>query len=131
LAGPRSKRQINEAKPMFYFYFVQKTSQANAAQWWFSSASSPNEFALVKLTENEDNREMVVASSNRYEHSTGISDKQKVEFTYQQIAEGIYQVTPLTLEAGEYCFVYTGAVPNIYSNNKVFDFGIDVPQGGK
>jgi hypothetical protein len=125
LSGANSRRQIKHTKPKFYFYFNGQTNQMASELWWFNSASSPNEFALVKLTENRDNREMVVATSNAYGHSIGIDEKQKIDFDYEQVSDGIYKVSPKnSLEVGEYCFIYTGSVPTTYSNNKVFDFGI-------
>ncbi len=83
-------------------------------------------FALIKLTEHKSSREMTVGSSNSYGSSVGIDEKQKIEFDYHKIAEGVYKFKPKnTLENGEYCFIYTGTVPTVQSNNLVFDFSID------
>lgn len=132
LSGTNSRRQIPEARPVFYFYFDLNTTRISPSLWWFNSAASPNEFALLMFKQNDDNREMVVATSNSYSHNIGIDEKQKIEFKYEQVAEGIYKVVPAEpLEKGEYCFVYTGSVPTTYSNNKVFDFGINVPSSRK
>ena len=123
LSGPESRRQISESSPTFYFYFYT----ANGVQLLFASGSTPNEFALVKLIERDNSRDMIVGSANYYENNTGIDNKQRVDFDYVQLASGVYKVVPKEpLERGEYCFIYTGAVPTSYSNNKVFDFGIDV-----
>jgi hypothetical protein len=114
LSGAHSRRQISHTKPRFYFYF-------NA-----TNTISPNEFALVKLTEKKTGRTMVVGSSNSYGQSIGVNEKQKVDFNYDQVAEGVYKVYPKQpLEDGEYCFLYTGSAPTLFSENKVYDFGIN------
>ena len=51
--------------------------------------------------------------------SEGIPEKDKINFDFTPISEGIYKVTFKTpLQAGEYCFVFASAT------SKVFDFGI-------
>ncbi len=123
LSGSESRRQISESSPTFYFYFAT----ANGKQLLFASGSTPNEFALIKLIDKDNCREMVVGSSNFYENSIGIDDRQRIDFDYELVSSGIYKVVPKDpLERGEYCFIYTGAVPTSFSNNKVFDFGINV-----
>jgi hypothetical protein len=124
LSGEESRRKIKDTVPVFYFYF-DTIAQGNNANWWFSSSTSPNEFALVKLRKTKNTREMTVGKSNAYGQSSGIDEKQKIAFTYEAISPGVYKIVPAkALESGEYCFVYTGATPTIYSNNKVFDFSI-------
>lgn len=71
---------------------------------------------------------MTVGSSNAYGASLGIDERDKVSFNYDLVADGIYKVYPLDpLETGEYCFIYTGAAPTMFSNNKVYDFSITEP----
>lgn len=130
LGGSNSRRQIMETKPTFFFYFQENGNDNmmhGAANWWFATATSPNEFALVKCNEKDASREIEVGESNYYGSQTGINEKQKIAFDYEQIAEGVYKVVPkFQLEKGEYCFIYTGAIPTAggYLNDKVFDFGI-------
>jgi len=82
----------------------------------------------VQLKEKNDSRQMIVGASNRYGHESGISEKQKVDFAYDQIADGVYKVYfKEPLDAGEYCFIYTGAAPVQGFRNKVYDFGISEP----
>ena len=124
IAGADSRLKIMQASPVFYFYF-ENTNNSNSDNWFFATASSPNEFALVKLTEKSKNREMIIASSGAYVESSGIPDKDKVQFDYVEEAEGVYKVFfNKPLKDGEYCFLYASTVPNRFSNNKVFDFGI-------
>ena len=124
LAGAKSHLQINEDSPVFYFYF-EKNSNSNDDNWFFASATSPNEFVLVLLDENKDSREMIIGTSNAYGSSTGVPNKIKVPFDYSEVSDGIYKVTfKQPLIKGEYCFLYTSSTPSRFNNNKVFDFGV-------
>ncbi|MCO6490032.1 MAG: hypothetical protein J5I98_16595 [Phaeodactylibacter sp.] len=124
LAGSDSRLQIQEVNPEFYFYFEANTN-AYSDNWFFATATSPNEFVLVRLDEKKNSREFVVAKANAFGGSTGIPDKEKVPFNYEEAAPGIYKVTfEPALEQGEYCFLYASSMPSQYSNDKVFDFGV-------
>lgn len=128
ISGGDSKLQINDLFPTFYFYF-ENNANPMINNWWFAIATSPNEFALVKLIEKKDSRSFQtgkVSSGGGYSGaSSGIPEKVKVPFDYTEIAEGIYSVTfKQPLKSGEYCFVYASEAPGRYSNNKIFDFGI-------
>ncbi len=115
LSGPHSRRQIPHTKPRFYFYLDP------------ASNMSPNEFSLVRMKERTDSRQIIVSSGNAYGSDVGISEKQKVDFSYDQVADGIYKVyAKEPLEGGEYCFIYTGSAPQLFSKDKVYDFGIDI-----
>lgn len=124
LSGAKSRLQINSTTPVFYFYF-ENNANPNTDNWFFATATSPNEFVCVKLKERKDSREMEVGSANAYGSSSGIPNEIKVAYDYEQVAEGIYKVTfKKPLEQGEYTFLYASDTPTRYSNNKVFDFGI-------
>ena len=124
LSGSESRLQIVEVNPVFYFYFETNTNPYTD-NWFFATATSPNEFALVLLDEKKNRREFVVAKANVYGGSTGIPDKEKVPFNYEELAPGIYKVTfEGALERGEYGFLYASSMPSHYSNDKVFDFGV-------
>ncbi len=113
LSGAHAHREIPHSKPKFYFYLNN------------SNVGSPNDFALVKLKEKRNTREMTIASANSYGASIGIDDKEKIDFNYERIADGIYKVyAKEPMDIGEYCFVYIGAVPGIFSGYKVYDFSI-------
>lgn len=126
LSGSKARKQIHDVPQVFYFYFEKSQNTLNnSSNWWFTSASSPNEFALVKLNEKKDSRELTTGKSNGYGSSTGIGEKQKIPFDYKEMGESIYKVTlKEDIKAGEYCFMFTGAIPSMYTNDKVFDFGI-------
>lgn len=125
LAGEDSRLQIQEAQPEFYFYF-DKTRESRWNNWLFVEASSPNEFGLVKFKVKRDSREAVIGMANAYGGSSGINNKVKVDYLYEQVAEGIYRVYfEEPLKKGEYCFVYASSTPSRFDNDKVFDFGIE------
>lgn len=110
--------------PVFYFYF-ERSADRNPDSWFFAAATSPNEFVLVKLNENKNNRELVVGNVNAYGGTSGVPEKMKIQFDYVKVSEGIYKVTfKQPLVKGEYCFLYANATPTSFSNDKVFDFGI-------
>jgi len=120
LAGAKSKQQIDEQNPVFYFYF---NTENNSKADWFEGAASPNEFALVKVIEKKDQRLFKVGGSSSFSYgsheSQGIPEKTKISFEFNEISEGIYKVTFKTLlQPGEYCFVFASEA------GKVFDFGI-------
>jgi hypothetical protein len=126
LDGKDARLQLNDKNPVFYFYFdATGGSISQTSNWWFSTATSPNEFLLVKLSINEKTREVTTGSTNIIGSSIGVDDKNKATFQIEKISSGIYKVFFDEPLSGEYCFMYSGSVPNGYTNmNKVFDFGI-------
>lgn len=111
LQGLKSRQQIKSPSPLFYFYSDQVFK------------SSPNEFALVRLTCSKDTREVVVSKSNQYASVTGISDNDKQSFSYKEVSDGVFMLyVTKPLPPGEYGFIYTGFSPILM--NRAFDFGI-------
>lgn len=120
ISGEKSKQQIIESDPTFYFYF--NPVQSNKADW-YEGAASPNEFSLVRMIEKRDKRLFKVASGSSFSYgshaSAGIPEKTKIDFQFDEIGEGIFRVTfKRPLAPGEYCFVFAAEM------SKVFDFGI-------
>lgn len=126
LDGTSSHRQIEEQKPEFYFYFdLTKNSLNQASNWWFSTATSPNEFILVNFTVKKRSRDVETGSANILGSSTGVADKNKIPFKFDKIAPGIYKVYFDKPISGEFCFMYAGSVPQGFEAiNKVYDFGV-------
>lgn len=132
LSGDKSNFQIDENNPSFYFYFDKSASNnfaTNGMQtFFFASASSPNEFLLVKFATTKKSREVITGSWSSYEGmSSGIDDKNKVPFKYEKISQGVYRVyTEQPLKKGEYCFMYAGGTVTYGSAplQKVYDFGV-------
>jgi hypothetical protein len=133
ISGSLSRLQISEAKPVFYFYF-ERNNNPYADNWWFATATSPNEFVLVKLDQTKESRIIEIGSSTSIGgfgggNGSGIPEKTKIQFSYDQVSDGIYRVSfQQDLKPGEYCFVYASDTPSRFSNNKVFDFGIPKTQ---
>jgi hypothetical protein len=110
----------------FYFYFDAATTQnISLTNWWFSLATSPNEFTLLKLDKKKNSREFKTAKTDSYTYQSGIDEDQKVQFTFEEVKPGIFKVkTKGSLKDGEYSFIYSATVPSQYSNDKMFDFSV-------
>lgn len=132
LSGGKANLQVGIARPNFYFVFDKSSKgNLNTTPTWFASATSPNEFVLVKLSlsSNKKSREVVTGSYNSYEGlSNGIEDSQKAPFSYEKIGQGIYKIYFKDgMPNGEYCFLYAGSAAMYGSTPvyKVFDFGVN------
>lgn len=113
----------------FFFYFVPQEDQAfkmGASNWWFRSATSPNEFVLVKLDVKKGQRELVIGKVNAYAGSSSSVDaKAIIAVNIESIDDYTFKVTPVEpLDKGEYCFFYQGMIPSGSNNQSVFDFSI-------
>jgi hypothetical protein len=134
LAGEHAKLQVNEARPVFYFYFELKNAGlSGSGNQWLSSATSPNEFVLIRMESKKNSREVTVGQFNVFGAQGGALDKYTTQFDYEKLASGVYKVTPKeNLANGEYCFFYGGAAPQATygmvaaGSPKVFDFGVRV-----
>ena len=134
LAGEHAKLQVDEPRPAFYFYFELKNAGlSGSGNQWLSSATSPNEFVLIKMESKKNSREVTVGEFNAFGAQGGALDKYITQFDYEKLASGVYKVTPKgNLADGEYCFFYGGAAPQATygmaaaGSPKVFDFGVRV-----
>ena len=126
LDGISSRMQIEEQKPEFYFYFdITKKSLSQTSDWWFSAATSPNEFILVNFTVKRKSRDVETGSASIMGSSSGVADKNKIPFKFDKVAPGIYRVYFEKPISGEFCFMYAGSVPSGFTAiNKVYDFGV-------
>jgi hypothetical protein len=130
IPNPTARVEAIGRRPTFYFYFNQSSALASLADFstGFSlSASSPNEFSLVRLQRKGDHREAVIGSIGFASAKSGISDKARVAFTYDDVAPGVFKVTPSEdLPPGEYGFVYSVATGvGAASIARIFDFSVD------
>ena len=128
LAGGNSKMQLNDKSPVFYFYFGNNST---GDSWFTASATSPKEFILIKLHERNKYRWVETASTivvlTSVTTKTGIPERDKINFDYTQVSEGIYKVTfKQPLDKGEYSFMYANQTPSKSSNVNLFDFGISI-----
>lgn len=137
LPGVNSNNELKTSSPEFTFIFDPSTTEVDNLQntqgnqpgffnWWFKTASSPNEFVLVKLTvkERKNLREVIVGKSSWITSSSGIDPKYALNFEIEELEGNKFRVTPDALEPGEYCFIYQGQVPQGRENQSVFDFSI-------
>ncbi len=113
----------------FIFYFVPQDDQSfkmGASNWWFRSATSPNEFVLVKLDVKKGQRELSTGKVNVYAGATSSVDaKAIIAVNIEAVNDHTFKVTPVEpLAKGEYCFFYQGMIPSGNTNQSVFDFSI-------
>jgi len=137
LRDAHAKLQIENPRPVFYFYFeVQNAGLSSSGNTWGSSSTSPNEFVLVKTEVKKNSRELVVGEFNAFGGQSGTLDKYVVPFDYEKLAPGVFKVWPkVDLKDGEYAFFYGGSAPlatygffGAGGSPKVFDFGIKIPR---
>lgn len=137
LPGIHSNNVLSTSSPEFTFIFDPSASDVDNMQnnqgadtgifnWWFRTASSPNEFVLVRLTvkDRKNLREVVTGKNSWISSSSGIDPKYALNFNIETLEGHKFKVTPDALEPGEYCFIYQGAVPQGRDNQSVFDFSI-------
>ncbi|NNJ89530.1 MAG: hypothetical protein HKP53_09015 [Eudoraea sp.] len=137
LPGTKSNNVLSTSSPEFTFIFDPSVTDVDNMQnnqggetgifnWWFRMASNPNEFVLVRLTvkERKNLREIITGKNSWITSSSGIDPKYALNFNIETIEGNKFKVTPDTLEPGEYCFIYQGAVPQGRDNQSVFDFSI-------
>jgi len=126
--GTESPLKIYNEQPKFMFVFNNEYENAkDIIASYFNQASSPNEFMLLQMTKRTNSREFVTGSANSFSHSTGVDEKVVAQFEIKDLGNGAFEVSPTkNLEAGEYCFMFAGSVPNVYSAQatKVYDFSI-------
>ncbi len=121
LSGGSAALQIDDARPVFYFYFEVKSSGLSSSS---SYTTNPNEFVLVRFNAKANAREVTVSQANAFGIQSGAMDKSSRAFNYEKIAPGVYKVTPQAdLAEGEYGF-YNGAGAGPSGGAKIFDFGI-------
>ncbi|MEZ4757670.1 MAG: hypothetical protein R2817_12650 [Flavobacteriales bacterium] len=126
VSGAQARAQLPTARE-FYFYFNQQNAafdQSSIAFYGFQQATSPNEFTLARLDDASGARELEMGSANSFSSEFGIDEKHTRSFGIEQLAPGIYKVTPEGLEMGEYCFVYAGASSYGQGAHKLYDFGV-------
>ncbi len=124
IRGKSANIQVSTARPEFYFLFSREYGNAGAVMSGFSgyAATSPAEFMMISMKIKENSREATLGEMGAFSASTGASDKDIREFSFEKIRPGFYKVTPkVDLATGEYCFYYAG---NAGAGNKVFDFGV-------
>lgn len=129
LNNAQSTNIIKNPRPEFTFIFATQGGDAfsiDPSNWWFFSASTPNQFVLAKLNSKKNKRELVTGKVNVYAGTNiGVDEKSIIPFNIEIVNDYEYIVTTKQpLQNGEYCFFYQGSVPQGVINQSVFDFSI-------
>jgi hypothetical protein len=139
IPGKQARIIAQVPRPTFYFYFDQANRSlsdgATSTLWAAGSVTSPSEFSLVRFDVKKDRREAKVGKINVAGGQSGVMDKDRVLFDYNEISPGVFAVTPAAdLPVGEYGFIYSvsaGSGPGLSGvgaqTTRVFDFSI--PEG--
>lgn len=124
LSGQNASLQLDNRRPVFYFYFEVKNAGLSSNTYY---ATSPNEFVLVQLDIKTNTREVIVSQANAFGAQSGTMDKASRALKIEKLGPGVYKVTPQEdLAEGEYGFYNAGgAGPS--GGAKIFDFGIKHP----
>lgn len=134
IPGEAARETARKPDPVFYVYLdsVAGGSTGTFATGFGATLQSPNEFTLVKLTEKKGRREARIGKLNIGGAKAGVMDKDQIAFSYEQIAPGIFKVTPdMPLKPGQYGFVFAvsgGAGPGlsgVAGGARVFAFGVE------
>ena len=127
IPNPAARAQTTDRRPVFYFYFDQSSPLAAMSQFGSSfglAASSPNEFSLVRFDQKRNHREATVGSFNIGGMKSGVSDKARVPFSYEDVAPGVFKVAPSAdLQPGQYGFVISMSA-GAGMAARIFDFSV-------
>jgi hypothetical protein len=92
------------------------------------TVSNPNQFALLKLDQKKDSREVVIGTIGFASASTGSEAKAEIAFKSEKLRAGVYRVIPtVNMEPGEYCFV-SASPGGAAGAADIFDFSINPNQ---
>lgn len=125
-----SSNKVNNDNVVFIFQFDKNSkSELGSGNWWFKTASSPNEFVLTQLTslDGKNQRELVTGKVSALGGSQiGIDTKNTIPFSIEDLGNGKFKVVSKNkLEPGEYCFFYQGSTPaGGFNNQSIFDFSV-------
>ena len=128
---PNEHAKVNAAtRPTFYFFFDQ-SNDAQATNAWASGAnisvSSPAEFSLIRLMEKKGRREARVGSANIGGAKTGVMDKDRIAFDYNEVRPGVFKIEASNVtEPGEYGFIFAlaGSGAGGAMTARIFDFSV-------
>lgn len=124
IPGPRASIRSGDLRPVFYFYFEEKSGGLGRSGFG-ASMSNPNQFALLRLEVKKSNRETVVGEFGITGGSSGTDAKSMIPFKSERLREGTYKVVPTTaMEAGEYCFLASVFGAGAAGAVDIFDFAV-------
>jgi hypothetical protein len=125
IPGPRASIRTYDAKPVFYFYFEDKSAALGKSHGFGAqTVSNPNQFSLVRFEQKKESREVVIGTIGFASSSTGGESKEMVPFKSERVRPGVYKVIPATdMSPGEYAFV-SASTTGAAGAGDIFDFGI-------
>jgi hypothetical protein len=127
LPGRNANLQVNNPRPVFYFYLDINSGGLNTAS---GIPSTPNEFALIRFNIRSDNREVTISKGNVFGAKGGLSDEYVVQFNAEDLGNGTFKITPaIDLKLGEYGFYLLNSGNSNASSAvgaKFFDFSINM-----
>jgi hypothetical protein len=125
IQGPRSGIRASDSKPVFYFYFEDKSAALGKSRGFGAqTVSNPNQFSMVKFDQKKDSREVVVGTIGFGTASSGSESKEMIAFKSERISPGVYRVVPLAdMSPGEYAFISASATGATGAAD-IFDFAI-------
>jgi hypothetical protein len=134
IPGPHASIRVNEASPVFYFYFDDKQAGLGKTYFGMNSLSNPNQFVLLKLEVNKNDRETVIGKYSAWGSSSGTDSGATIAFKSERLRTGLYKVTVDPMQSGEYCFFAssgstTAAGPiamTTTNGSDIFDFGVSL-----
>jgi hypothetical protein len=126
LPGRSASLQLTSTKPVFYFYLDVSSGGLNTAS---GVPSDPKEFTLVRFNQRDDNREVTISKQNAFGGKGGLSDEYVVQFTAEDLGNGVFRITPaVEMKKGEYGFYLVNSGNSNTGSavgSKFFDFGIN------
>jgi hypothetical protein len=112
LQGETARVQTSERTPTFYFYLPEAAAAASRSSFEAAAEgpTSPNEFSLIRLEVKEGRREARVGRANIGGVQTGVMDRDRIGFRFEEVRPGVYSVNADgPLRPGEYSFVMIGS----------------------
>lgn len=131
-----ANQRVKNPQPVFFFFFEKGgaglSNTGGTFVGYMNSASSPNEFALVRMKESTDERQITTAKNSSIKDRVGVPSKDTIDVTFKRLKPGVYQLQPKSpLTPGEYCFFYQGGAADKGGVGKLFDFGVDTSTDAK
>lgn len=126
---PKASIRTNDLKPIFYFYFEDKSAALGKSHGFGAqTVSNPNQFGMVKFEQKKDSREVVVGTIGFASLSSGSESKEMIAFKSERVRPGVYRVVPVVdMKPGEYAFISASAAGAAGAAD-IFDFGINQNQ---
>ena len=132
IPGAHARTQSTQTRPIFYFYFGQNGQPTTNTFATSEIITIPTEFSLIRFEVKSQHREKKVGTYNITGVKSGLSENDRIPFTYSLLSPGVYEVIPvIDLLPGEYGFVIDPAANSTSPmagvgrfNTKVFDFSI-------